>query len=200
MGGIVRALVVDERLDEGRVLGDQLVAAGFLVSFARDRADAFGAILRKPPDIVVTRHHPPRSADLDLVRRIRAVSRVPVVMVTSFGSIPDCEAAFRAGVDRYLLLEAEGGHVGRAASELVRERARPEPDPRGGSGTGTTADRMRALARQELREELGRLLILCRGNIAEMARRMGRDRSTVRYHLRRFGMLEGSAGNTPRIG
>jgi transposase-like protein len=30
----------------------------------------------------------------------------------------------------------------------------------------------------------------CSGNISEIARRMGRDRSTVRYHLRRFGLLE----------
>ena len=56
-----------------------------------------------------------------------------------------------------------------------------------------TAADARQLRDRELFDRLERLLIETRGNIAEMGRRMGKDRSTIRYHLRRFGML-GDAG------
>ncbi len=200
MKDVVNALVVDDPVGEVGVLGDRLASVGFAVSFARDGEEALEAFFRAPPDVVVTGRQVSRSGGLGLVRQIRAVSTVPVVMVTSFGSIPDCEEAFRAGVDRYLLLEGEGRHVGEAVRELVRESADPMSWPsRRRSEAGMTAARMRALAREALREELGRLLILCRGNVAEMARRMGRDRSTVRYHLRRFGMLDGTGDESARV-
>jgi predicted transcriptional regulator len=55
-----------------------------------------------------------------------------------------------------------------------------------------TTEEARAMRHQELRGLLQRLVVDCRGNIAEIARRMDRDRSTVRYHLRRMGMLDRS--------
>lgn len=57
-----------------------------------------------------------------------------------------------------------------------------------------TADEARRLGDQELFDQLERLVIETRGNLAEVARRIGRDRSTVRYHLRRFGMLGEALG------
>ena len=53
-----------------------------------------------------------------------------------------------------------------------------------------TAAEARRLREHELFDRLERLLIETRGNIAEIGRRMGRDRSTIRYHLQRFGMLD----------
>lgn len=52
-----------------------------------------------------------------------------------------------------------------------------------------TATQARVMRDRELFDLLERLLFETRGNIAEMARRLGKDRSTVRYHLKRFGML-----------
>ena len=110
----------------------------------------------------------------------------------AFGSIPDCEEALRVGADRYLQFRRDLDRVADVARELVTMSAttdrtvdRSERVPR-----GMTAAEARLLAQQELREELQKHLIDCRGNIAEMARRMDRDRSTIRYHLRRMGMLQ----------
>ena len=61
-----------------------------------------------------------------------------------------------------------------------------------------TAADARRLAERERFERLERLLIETRGNIAEIARRMGKDRSTIRYHLRRYGML--GEARTPSSG
>lgn len=63
-----------------------------------------------------------------------------------------------------------------------------------------TADQARLLGQQELFERLEHLVIETRGNIAEIARRLGKDRSTVRYHLRRFGMLETARPSPGREG
>ena len=52
-----------------------------------------------------------------------------------------------------------------------------------------TAAEAREIGQRELCLELEKLLVETRGNIAEIGRRIGKDRSTVRYHLRRFGML-----------
>lgn len=196
MKDVAKALVVDGLADGRRIVGDRLTSAGFVVSFAEDGLEALEAFVRETPDVVVTDWQMPRLDGLGLVRRIRQISSVPIVMISAFGSIPDCEAAFRAGADRYLQFRRDVARVGEAARELVcesegrREGARPFV-------VGMTASRARERAREELREELERLLIVCRGNIAEMARRMERDRSTVRYHLRRFGMLERERVGSP---
>ncbi|MBY0400465.1 hypothetical protein K2X89_09240 [Myxococcota bacterium] len=63
------------------------------------------------------------------------------------------------------------------------------PSPRPAASRRVTAAEVRRNARYELEGELRRQLVECRGNLAEVARRMGKDRSTIRYHLRRFGML-----------
>ena len=54
----------------------------------------------------------------------------------------------------------------------------------------------RRMARQAFRRRLETLLFETGGNVAEMARRLGKDRSTVRYHLERYELL----GDTPRRG
>ena len=64
-----------------------------------------------------------------------------------------------------------------------------------------TATEAREIGRRELCLQLERLLLETRGNIAEIGRRIGKDRSTVRYHLRRFGMLgEGGSEGPGSLG
>lgn len=60
-----------------------------------------------------------------------------------------------------------------------------------------TANQARSLGQQELFDRLEALLFETRGNIAEVARRLGKDRSTVRYHLQRFGMLGDRGASMP---
>ena len=61
-----------------------------------------------------------------------------------------------------------------------------------------TATEAREIGRRELCLQLESLLVETRGNIAEIGRRIGKDRSTVRYHLRRFGMLGEGGSRVPR--
>ncbi len=187
-----RALVVDDLAEAREILGASLAKAGFMISYAADGMDAFSAFVRDQPDLIVTDWQMPRLNGLGLVRRVREISNVPVVMITAFGSIPDCEEALRVGADRYLQFRHDLDRVGEVARELVSIKTQTDrvADRRKSVLCGVTAAEARSLAQQELRKELQKQLIACGGNIAEMGRRMGRDRSTIRYHLKRMGMLQ----------
>lgn len=194
----MKALVVDD-VEAGRiVLGTRLEDAGLEVHYACDGLDALRRLRSVSPDVVVSDLHMPSLDGLGLLARIRQLSDIPFVMITVFGSIPDCEAAIRQGADRFLQFARDAERVGAIARSLVeahRERraagswSDPMPDGRE-LDRPRTAEEARARAQIELRLELQRLVVECRGNIAEIARRMGRDRSTVRYHLRRLGLLD----------
>ena len=181
-----RALVVDDLANARKAVGEQLSRVGFDVCYAEDGFAALTVFGRVRPDLIVTDCQMPRLDGLGLLRRVRAVSDVPVVMITAFASISDCEEAIRLGANRYLQFRRDLDGVGSVACELVGSSPSEGELPR---FAVMTARRARSLAREELRSELERLLVECRGNIAEMARRMGRDRSTIRYHLHQLGML-----------
>lgn len=184
------ALVVDDLADGRRALGARLSEAGFQVVYAEDGLEALVQFFRTHPDLVVTDAQMPRLDGIALVREIRAISDVPVVVMTSVGSIPDCEQALRLGADRYLQVGRDLDRIGEVARGLLGDDAsRTRPSWRPGDRE-ITATEARTLAREELRMALQQHLVDCRGNIAEIARRMGRDRSTIRYHLRRMGMLQ----------
>ena len=195
-----RALVVDDLAETREILGHRLAEVGFKVTYAADGLDAYDVFVGDESDLIVTGGQMPRLNGLGLVRRIREISNVPVIMLAEFGSIPDCEEAMRVGVDRYLQLGRDLERVARIARALVREDAARVARKIDWASplsarieVGMTAAEARSLAERELGAELQKQLFDCRGNIAEMARRMGKDRSTIRYHLRRLGMLDASA-------
>jgi DNA-binding NtrC family response regulator len=188
-----RALVVG-KVSEGAgctvLLGRRLIEAGFAVYFASDGSDALAFLARQTPALVVANDEHPRLDGIELVRRLRERSDVPVLVVSAGGSVPACEEAMRVGADRFLQRSCDLERIGLVARELVNEKPVSSSRVRPPALTAASA---RTLRERELFDLLEGLLLETRGNIAEMARRIGRDRSTVRYHLRRFGMLEGNA-------
>jgi DNA-binding NtrC family response regulator len=181
-----RALIVDDIAAGREIVGKVLCDAGFSIEIAVDANDASELFERVKFDLVVADHRPPGVDAIDLVRRIRRVSDAPIVVLAAIPSIDDCEQAIRAGADRFLRLSNDVERLGNVAREILTvQSGRSRAD-----GTVVTREEARAIGQRELRSLLQRLLIECRGNIAEIARRMNRDRSTIRYHLRRMDMLE----------
>lgn len=183
----LQVLVVGERGGEQGALGIRLTQAGFQVSVAEDTLESVERVVRESPDLVVANNDEASRMDgIEWVRRLREVSDVPVVLVSAQGSIPECEEAMCAGANRFLQRRCDLDRIGAVARELTLERpaeGRIHRTPR------MTATQARVMRDRELFDLLERLLFETRGNIAEMARRLGKDRSTVRYHLKRFGML-----------
>jgi len=182
------AVLVAGNLGESRsVLGDRLERVGFDLSYADDGLVALDVVEQCLPDLILTGRQLARLDGIGFVRRIRKFSNVPVIVIAEPASVPDCEEAMRAGADRYLEFRTDLDRVALVACDLVghRSSALGLVSPR-----SITATEVRSHAKRELAKELQGLLIECRGNIAEVARRMGKDRSTIRYHLRRLGMLD----------
>ncbi len=196
MEAFARALVVDDLPQAREAVGERLNQVGFSISYAGDGLEALSVFASEPTDLIVTDRQMPRLDGLGLLRRVREISDVPVVLLTTFATIPDCEQAMRVGADRYLQFRHDLDRIGEIARELVGEGVSLDREtPAVG---GITAAHARWIAQEERRAALERHLVECRGNIAEMARRMGKDRSTIRYHLRRFGMLAPEAQASSR--
>jgi two-component system response regulator RegA len=111
---------------------------------------------------------------------------VPIIVITAYPSVPTCESALRGGAQRFLRWRHDLDRLGEVAAELLSARARSDVDEQGVRDVAAARSRRK----RELRDQLERLLIECQGNIARMAERLGRDRATVAYHLRKFGLFE----------
>jgi len=181
-----RALVVDDRAAGREIIGRELVKAKFSVLFASDIRETLMLLDSERLNLIVTDHREHGVDGIELVRSVRGLSDVPVVVLAASGSIPDCECAMREGANRYLLFHDGIDNLGDVAGDVVFDDSQ-----RRSVSEALTTEEARALNESELRCVLQRLVVECRGNIAEIARRMNRDRSTVRYHLRRMGMLDG---------
>lgn len=182
------ALVVDDTAEARALLQEKLSSVGFRVAEARDAFHALERIAEVAPDLVVTDLRMPGQDGIDLVRRIREFSDVPIIVITAYPSVPTCESALRGGAQRFLRWRHDLDRLGEAAEELLLARTRTEV--RDGGVRDVAEARMRR--QRELRDQLERLLLECQGNISRMAERLGRDRATVVYHLRKFGLFDRS--------
>lgn len=181
-----RALVVDDCAEARRVVLEKLRPHDFRVFQA---TDVFGALALFPearPDLVITDLRMPGNDGIELLRRIREFSAVPVIVLTSYPTVPTCEAAMRTGAQRFLQWREDIGDLARIALELLDERGTPAAEEDSPSGVAGARERRR----EELRAHLENLVRECNGNISQIADRLQKDRSTVTYHLKRFGLFE----------
>lgn len=191
-GSRLCVLVVGESEEQGARLVPLFARAGFTVRECADGVAGVDAFIRELPDLIVAHDPIVGREGIELIRRLREISDVPVVLVGQADSPGARATALRLGVDRYVASPRELESLPRLAVDLVGPPGAAGPAgslrPRA-ARRPVTATHVRRAAQAALCAELERLLVACNGNLAEMARRMGKDRSTIRYHLRRFGML-----------
>ncbi|WP_374448556.1 response regulator [Stella sp.] len=97
-----RVLVVDDDGEIRRLLAGFLGRNGFAVTTARDAADMEAALAADAPDLVVLDLVLPGVSGLELCRRVRARSAVPIIMVTARGDDTDRILGLEMGADDYL--------------------------------------------------------------------------------------------------
>ena len=97
-----RILVVDDDGEIRRLLAGFLGRNGFAVVTARDAADMEAALAAEPPDLVVLDLVLPGISGLELCRRIRSRSDLPVIMLTARGDDTDRIVGLEVGADDYL--------------------------------------------------------------------------------------------------
>jgi len=79
-----------------------LADAGFEVALAGDAASGLLQLERQPCELVLLDLMLPDADGLDLCRRIRALSAVPIIMVTARGDTADRIVGLELGADDYL--------------------------------------------------------------------------------------------------
>lgn len=99
---MTRILVVDDDLALADVLAFTLRRAGFGVMLVHDGIGALEMVEEWQPDLIVLDWTLPRMDGLEVCRRIRVNSFVPIVMLTVRNSDDDVVMALEAGADDYV--------------------------------------------------------------------------------------------------
>jgi DNA-binding response OmpR family regulator len=97
-----RVLVVEDDPTVREVACEYLRSAGFIVDQAVDGVSALRSAERTPPDLIVLDRMLPGFSGIEVCRRIREHSSVPVIMLTALGSTEERIEGLEAGADDYL--------------------------------------------------------------------------------------------------
>ena len=98
----MRVLVVDDEPMVREVLARYLARDGFDVDTADDGEQALASFDRQVPDIVLLDLMLPRVDGLEVFRRMRAATEVPVIMLTARGEETDRVVGLDLGADDYV--------------------------------------------------------------------------------------------------
>jgi two-component system KDP operon response regulator KdpE len=96
-------LVVDDEPQITRVLKTTLSSQGYGVRSAVDGEDALQQLKGWPPDLIITDLRMPNMDGLELCRRVRMESRLPIIVLSVKGEEAIKVEALDAGADDYIL-------------------------------------------------------------------------------------------------
>ena len=97
-----RVLVVDDEPHLRRTLDILLTSHGYAVAVAEDGEAALAAFAARPADALLLDLMMPRLDGLEVIRRLRPWSAVPIVVLSARGQEADKVAALDLGADDYL--------------------------------------------------------------------------------------------------
>jgi DNA-binding response OmpR family regulator len=125
----VKILVVDDDLELSSLIGYALRQAGYMVVEAGDGAAALEAFERESPALVILDVNLPRLSGLEVCRKIRATSRVPIMMLTVKSAEEDQVHALDLGADDYLTKPFSPRTLLARVRALLRRAGEEKPMP-----------------------------------------------------------------------
>jgi DNA-binding response OmpR family regulator len=132
---MARVLVVDDDVTVREVVVSYLKAGGHDVSEAADGDEALRSMRSDPADLVVLDLMMPGIDGLEVCRRLRTTSEVPIIMLTALGAEVDRVVGLESGADDYVTKPFSPRELVLRVDALLRrvgEKAKP--------ATGTVAD------------------------------------------------------------
>lgn len=99
---MARILVIDDEPDIADFLRRGLIYKGFTVDVAHDGKTGLDLARDLEPDLIVLDIMLPDMDGVEVCRRLRAASAVPIIMVTARDAVPDRVAGLDAGADDYV--------------------------------------------------------------------------------------------------
>ena len=167
-----RILVVDDEPQVLRGLSAALTAAGYEVATAATAATAIEAAALLPPDAVVLDLVLPDGSGVEVCRRLREWTQVPIVVVSAVDEETEKIAALDAGADDYVTKPYAVGELLARVRAAMRRAAAPAGEEPVLAFAEVTVD----LALREVRRrgEVVHLTPHEYGLLAELARHPGR--------------------------
>jgi two-component system KDP operon response regulator KdpE len=98
----IRVLCIEDEKQIRRLLKLGLESEGFVVTDATNISEGFDAVVRQKPDLVLLDLNLPDGYGLDLLKRIREFSEVPVIVLSFKDQEADKIALLEAGADDYV--------------------------------------------------------------------------------------------------
>lgn len=98
-----RILIIEDEARIAQFIERGLIYEGYRVSVARDGKSGLTAARDNPPDLVVLDWMLPGLDGLDVCKRLRAASDVPILMLTAKDDVKDRVMGLDAGADDYLV-------------------------------------------------------------------------------------------------
>ncbi len=130
MNGVAQPeiLVIDDEVQIRRLLGVTLAGGGYRVREAESGALGLNEVAVQRPDAVILDLSLPDLGGLEVLRRLREWSQLPVLILSVRGEEADKIAALDAGADDYLTKPFGGGELLARLRVLLR-RAQPGTEP-----------------------------------------------------------------------
>jgi two-component system response regulator MprA len=98
-----RVLIIEDDPQITNFLRRGLLYEGYQVEAAADGETGLIAARDRPPDVVILDIMLPGISGLEVCRRLRAASDVPILILTAKDAVPDRVAGLDAGADDYLV-------------------------------------------------------------------------------------------------
>lgn len=117
---MVSVLLIDDDAELVKLLREYLEEEGFTVSVAHDGTNALGAIVDARAEIVVLDIMMPRVNGIEVLRRIRSESNIPVLMLTARGDEIDRITGLELGADDYLSKPCSPGELAARIRAILR--------------------------------------------------------------------------------
>ncbi len=123
-------LVVDDDQTVREVVITYLTKAGHTVTSAADGKEALASVAQSPPELVVLDLMLPGVDGLEVCRRLRESSDIPVIMLTAKGTVSDRVVGLEQGADDYVTKPFSPRELVLRVDSVLRRTA--EPGPAGG--------------------------------------------------------------------
>jgi two-component system phosphate regulon response regulator PhoB len=136
-------LVVDDDERVREVVSWQLEAEGFSVDQAGDGPAALQSIATLPPDLMVLDLSLPGLGGLDVLRRVRQRSRLPVIVLSGRNGEMDRIVGLDLGADDYLVKPFSPEELAARVRSVLRRCAPARPDESADRPGGTASPALR---------------------------------------------------------
>ena len=127
-----KILLIEDEESISEPLAAALEREGFSAEVASTAGDGLESVEKRPPDLVLLDVMLPDGDGRDVLRTIRATSRIPVVMLTARGEETDRIVGLELGADDYVSKPFSSGElVARIRAVLRRSAERPQEEAHG---------------------------------------------------------------------